>query len=146
LMTSVMNNLFRATKAEIFHWGVSFPLLYVCSSIKPWEGTCWALHDPEPEASSADYPCGDFSPPINLETLSKNGKTVYKKQFPRNEGFKFKGLENISTPVITKQALVIQLYPSYLTGKHERGRRSHWLQFSRWRWVRNNWDPAFWSW
>ncbi len=62
----------------------------------------WAHAGPfmiqNPRLRRPDYPCGDFSPP-HPSSLSKNGKTVYKKQFPPYGGFKFRGLENISTPV-----------------------------------------------
>lgn len=45
-------NCFGQQKHRFSLSGVSCELLYTCSLIKPWEGTCRALHDPEPEVSS----------------------------------------------------------------------------------------------
>jgi hypothetical protein len=137
---------FEQQKHRFSLWGVSCELLYTCSPIKPWEGTCLALHDPEPEVSSTRLSLRRIQPSHPSEAPSRYGKTVYKRQFPRYQVSNSIVLKAFRRRSISKQVLVIQLYPSYLTGKHERGRRGHWLQFSRWRWVRNNRDSAFWSW
>jgi len=82
------------SSAEVFR--VNFYMPVALSKLeKAHPGPSWSRS----EASSTRLILAEFSGPhIHLEGPSQNGKTLYKKQFPRNQAFKFKGLEDMSTP------------------------------------------------